>query len=105
MTEDLPAHAPKSGQTSVHSLIWLIDVDGLNQVATADIVSTIDCADDVLVFPSLHVLDHEHLLLTRGPVMVQQLLVGPILDAVAQHESHHVDVNLTRILIDDLSEN
>jgi hypothetical protein len=71
MAEDLPAHATKSGQTSVHSLIWLVNVDSLNQVATADILGAKDRADDVLVFPSLYILDHEHLLLTLGPVMVQ----------------------------------
>lgn len=71
MTENLPAHTTKSGQTSVHSLIWLINVDRLNQVSTADILGAIDRADDVLVFPSLHILDHEHLLLTLGPVIVQ----------------------------------
>ena len=71
MAEDLSAHATKSGQTSLNSLIWLVNVDSLNQVATADILDAIDRADDILVFPSLYILDHEHLLQTLGPVMIQ----------------------------------
>ena len=71
MAENLAAHATKSGQTSVNSLIWLVNVDSLDQVSTADILGAIDRADDVLVLPSLHILDHEHLLLALSPVVVQ----------------------------------
>lgn len=60
-SQDLASHTFKRWNLHVCSLIWAVDVDGLHEIMFVVLLSVVNCAIDVLVSPSLGVLDHEDL--------------------------------------------
>ncbi len=60
-SQALASHTFKRWDLHVCSLIWAVDVDGLHEIMFVVLLSVVNCAIDVLVSPSLGVLDHEDL--------------------------------------------